>query len=293
MKKQMQYLVLIEDFTRWLDFERGYSLHTVNSYKRDLLQFFESLGRETDIAAIDSNSVRSFIQHLSKTNKGSTVAQKLTSLRCFFRFLAREKIIGKDPMIGITSPKREKRHPIPVFLSINEIFALLESPGLYSDAFAVLRDRAILELLYSTGMRASELVGCNVTSFDFGSRTVRVMGKGNKERMIPIGEPAIDALQPYFFKRRKLLGIRMQQAVFLNSRGNRLTAKSVERLIAEYGRKAGIYKPVTSNALRHSFATHMCENGADLRSIQRILGHASLKTTIKYIHLRVPPKYRR
>jgi integrase/recombinase XerC len=175
-------------------------------------------------------------------------------------------------------------------LSVDEVFALLESPG-SEEAFGA-RDRAALELLYSTGMRVSELVACNMASLDFDSEMVRVKGKGNRERMIPIGEPAINTLKAYFIGREALLRNRLQQgkkidkeAVFLNNRGTRLSVRSVERLIAHYGQKAGIDKPVTPHVLRHSFATHLLEMGADMRSVQELLGHASLSTTQKYTHL--------
>ena len=185
-------------------------------------------------------------------------------------------------------PKQEQH--IPVFLSVDEVFALLESPGSAENSCA--RDRAILELLYSTGMRVSELVACNLASLDFKDEMVRVKGKGNKERMVPIGEQAIKTLRAYFAEREELLKNRLQQgkkidkeAVFLNSRGTRLSARSVERLISDYGRKAGIDKAVTPHVLRHSFATHLLEMGADMRSVQELLGHASLSTTQKYTHL--------
>jgi integrase/recombinase XerC len=188
----------------------------------------------------------------------------------------------------ISMPKQEQH--LPIFLSVDEVFALLESPG-SKDSFGA-RDSAMLELLYSTGMRVSELVAVNMTNLDFDSEMVRVRGKGNRERLIPIGHPAIKALSEYFIQRDVQLKIRMQQgkkfdgeAVFLNSRGSRITTRSVERLIAEYGRKAGIDKPVTPHVLRHSFATHLLEMGADMRSVQELLGHASLSTTQKYTHL--------
>jgi len=173
---------------------------------------------------------------------------------------------------------------------VDEVFALLDSPGT-EETFGA-RDRAMLELLYSTGMRVSELVAGNMANLDFDSEMVRVRGKGNRERIIPIGKPAINALREYFVQRDVQLKTRLLQgkkfdgeAVFLNSRGSRITTRSVERLIAAYGRKAGIDKPVTPHVLRHSFATHLLEMGADMRSVQELLGHASLSTTQKYTHL--------
>ncbi len=278
----------IQRFITWLADEKGYSPHTIINYQRDLFEFADETGREADVDSLDSRIIRNFVYSLNLKNKSSSVARKLSALRTFFKFLEQENVIRHNPMGSISMPKQE-RH-IPVFLSVDEVFALLESPG-PGDTFAA-RDRAILELLYSTGMRVSELVACNMASLDFDSEMVRVRGKGNRERMIPIGKPAIKTLQAYFVERQELLRNRLQQgkkidrdAVFLNNRGNRITTRSVERLIAGYGQKSGIDKPVTPHVLRHSFATHLLEMGADMRSVQELLGHVSLSTTQKYTHL--------
>ena len=278
----------IERFITWLTDEKGYSRHTVVNYRRDLLEFADEAGREIDVDSLDIPIIRNYVYSLNIKNKSSSVARKLSALRTFFKFLERENVIRHNPMGSISMPKQEQH--IPVFLSVDEVFALLESPG-PGETYGA-RDRAILELLYSTGMRVSELLSCNMASLDFDSEMVRVKGKGNRERMIPFGEQAIKTLRTYFVEREELLRNRLQQgknidkeAVFLNSRGTRLTARSIERLIAEYGRKAGIDKPVTPHVLRHSFATHLLEMGADMRSVQELLGHASLSTTQKYTHL--------
>jgi integrase/recombinase XerC len=278
----------IERFITWLSDEKGYSYHTIVNYQRDLLEFADEAGREIDVVSLDKQVIRNYVYSLNIKNKSSSVARKLSALRTFFKFLEQETAIRHNPMGSISMPKQEQH--IPVFLSVDEVFSLLESPG--SEETYGARDRAILELLYSTGMRVSELVDCNVVSLDFDSEMVRVKGKGNRERIIPIGDPAIKTLQAYFVERDVLLRNRLQQgkkvdkeAVFLNSRGTRLSVRSVERLIAEYGRKAGIDKPVTPHVLRHSFATHLLEMGADMRSVQELLGHASLSTTQKYTHL--------
>ena len=278
----------IERFITWLSDEKGYSPHTIVNYQRDLFEFADEAGREIDVDSLDTAIIRNYVYSLNIKNKSSSVARKLSALRTFFKFLELENVIRNNPMGSISMPKQEQH--IPVFLSVDEVFSLLETPG-SGETFGV-RDRAILELLYSTGMRVSELVDCNMVSLDFDSEMVRVKGKGNRERIIPIGEPAIKTLQAYFIERDKHLRNRLQQgkkvdkeAVFLNSRGTRLTVRSVERLIAEYGRKAGIDKPVTPHVLRHSFATHLLEMGADMRSVQELLGHASLSTTQKYTHL--------
>jgi integrase/recombinase XerC len=253
-----------------------------------LLEFAADAGKEIDITEIDTHTIRNYVYSLNNKNKSSSVARKLSTLRTFFKFLEQESLIGQNPMGSIAMPKQEQH--IPVFLSVDEVFALLESPGA-EETFGA-RDRAMFELLYSTGMRVSELVACNMANLDFDIEMVRVRGKGNRERVVPIGKPAIKALRDYFVQREVQLKNRLQQgkkfdgeAVFLNSRGSRLTTRSVERLIAAYGRKAGIDKPVTPHVLRHSFATHLLEMGADMRSVQELLGHASLSTTQKYTHL--------
>jgi integrase/recombinase XerC len=278
----------IERFIKWLTDEKGYSRHTVISYKRDLLEFASVAGMEVAVNAIDAHIIRNYVYSLNIKNKSSSVARKLSALRTFFKFLEQDDLVRKNPMGSISMPKQEQH--IPVFLSVDEVFALLESPG--TDETFGARDRAILELLYSTGIRVSELVGCNMTSLDLDNEMVRVRGKGNRERLVPLGEPAIRAIRDYFVHRNELLRNRLQQgkkidkdAVFLNSRGSRITSRSVERIIAEYGRKAGIDKPVTPHVLRHSFATHLLEMGADMRSVQELLGHVSLSTTQKYTHL--------
>jgi integrase/recombinase XerC len=278
----------IERFIKWLTDEKGYSRHTIINYERDLQEFAGIAGREKDVKVIDARIIRDYVYSLNIKNKSSSVARKLSALRTFFKFLEQEGLVRQNPMGSISMPKQEQH--IPVFLSVDEVFALLEAPG-SEETFGV-RDRAILELLYSTGIRVSELVGSNMASLDFDNEMVRVRGKGNRERLVPMGGPAIKALRAYFVQRNELLRNRLQQgkkidrdAVFLNSRGSRITTRSVERLVAEYGRKAGIDKPVTPHVLRHSFATHLLEMGADMRSVQELLGHASLSTTQKYTHL--------
>lgn len=193
-----------------------------------------------------------------------------------------------DPMGTISMPRQGKY--MPVFLSVDEVFALLEMPG-NDDTFAA-RDRAILELLYSTGMRVSELANLDMPALDFASGMVRVTGKGNKERLTPMGNPAMESLIAYQPQREQLRRERLKrgldhdgEALFLNTRGSRLTTRSIERLVTTYAQRAGIASRVTPHALRHSFATHLLEMGADLRTVQELLGHASLSTTQKYTHL--------
>ena len=279
----------IENFLEWLTIEKGYSLKTVDSYSRDLREFSSFLQGQVNIKAIDTRNVREYVYTLYGKNKSSSVARKLSAMRSFFRYLIREKVIGKDPVSSVSMPKQAKY--IPVFLTVDEVFNLLETPNPETDVFAD-RDRAILELLYSTGMRVSELSSLDINQLDFGTEMVRVTGKGNKERLIPVGRPAIEALQAYFSQRQELIDNRIKRgqkpelaAVFLNTRGGRLTVRSIERLVKEHAQRAGLAARVTPHALRHSFATHLLEMGADLRSVQELLGHVSLSTTQRYTHL--------
>ena len=279
---------LIKDFLRWLTFEKGYSLHTVAGYQHDLLEFVATMTDGTPVQAIDASSVRQFVVSLHGKNNAATVARKLSAMRTFFRFLQRQKVVTADPLAGISGPKIAQL--IPVFLTVDEVFLLLETPN-EKDSF-MSRDRAILELLYSTGMRVAELVSRDLHHLDFETEMLRVRGKGNKERLVPVGRPAREAVRAWLANRQQLMEERAgrgllleREALFLNSRGSRLTTRSVERIVRAYGERAGIPQTVTPHALRHSFATHLLEMGADLRSVQELLGHASLSTTQRYTHL--------
>jgi len=275
-------------FTGWLRVERGYSPHTVDAYCRDVTEFFHSIGEGLALASISRIHVQSYLSSLYSTNSSASVARKMSALRTFFRYLCREGHICHDPLSGVAGPKLA-RH-IPAFLTVDEVFSLLEEPG-DQDSFR-LRDCAVMELIYSTGMRVSEVVSRNMDDIDFATGMVRVKGKGSKERIVPFGSAAAEALQKWFPQRDQLTMGRIsrghepeREAVFLNSRGARLTARSVERLVAAYGVRAGIGVRVTPHALRHSFATHLLEMGLDLRTVQELLGHVSLSTTQKYTHL--------
>jgi tyrosine recombinase XerC len=276
----------IKRFARWLETEKGYSLHTVQAYQSDILEFALTLGRECPPAAVTAADIRGFVVGLHSRNSAASVGRKLSALRTFFRYLQRQKIIRADPLAGITGPKIGRT--IPVFLTVDEVFQLLDAPSI-NDGF-VLRDRAILELLYSTGIRVAELVSRDLADLDFDTEVLRVRGKGNKERLVPVGLPAKEAVMAWLSQRGQLLRAGRgrnaeEDALFLNSRGTRLTTRSVERMVRMYGEKAGIIQIVTPHALRHSFATHLLEMGADLRSVQELLGHASLSTTQRYTHL--------
>lgn len=279
---------LIPDFLSWLTHEKGYSLHTVSGYGHDLLEFSASLDENQSIHTVDASAVRKFVVGLHGKNNAATVARKLSALRSFFHFLQRQKIVSTDPLAGISGPKIAQL--IPVFLTIDEVFMLLEAPD-EQDSFMA-RDRAILELLYSTGIRVAELVSRNLEDLDFEAEMLKVRGKGNKERLVPVGRPARESVQAWLPSRQQLLQNRAargreldQKPLFLNGQGSRLTTRSVERLVQRYSERVGIPQTVTPHALRHSFATHLLEMGADLRSVQELLGHASLSTTQRYTHL--------
>ncbi len=275
-------------FIDWLRVERGYSPHTVDGYSRDITEFFTLLSDDVALASISQTHIQSYLSRLYGSNSSRTVARKMSALRTFFRFLARTGHVSGDPLSGMAGPKLASH--IPVFLTVDEVFSLLEEPG-DQDSFK-LRDCAIMELIYSTGMRVSEVVSANMDSVDFATTMVRVKGKGSKERIVPFGNTAADALQAWFPQRDQLIVDRIKRgheperdALFLNSRGARLTSRSMERMISAYGVRAGIGAPVTPHALRHSFATHLLEMGLDLRTVQELLGHVSLSTTQRYTHL--------
>lgn len=278
----------LSDFVRWLKIERGYSPHTVDGYTRDVTEFFACVGDEIDLPLITRDHIRTYLASLYNSNSSATVARKMSALRTFFRFVLCEGVMTHDPLAGVAGPKLARY--IPVFLTVDEVFNLLEEPG-KQDSF-YLRDRALMELIYSTGMRVSEIVSRNLEDLDFSAGMVLVTGKGSKERIVPFGNPAAEALHKWFELRNQLIVDRIKRgheaedkALFLNSRGTRLTTRSVERLIAAYGQRAGIGVRVTPHALRHSFATHLLEMGLDMRTVQELLGHVSLSTTQKYTHL--------
>jgi integrase/recombinase XerC len=221
---------------------------------------------------------------LFKKNSAASVARKLASLRSFFQYWVRKGALDNNPAKDVASPKVPRR--LPNFLSIDEVFRLLDSPKGTNPLAS--RDRAILELLYASGLRVSELVGLNIDQIDFTENVIRVVGKGNKERMVPIGAKAKEAVEKYIEARGHLAGENGDKhAVFVNRRGGRLTPRSVERLIQKYIKACGINKKVTPHVIRHTFATHLLNAGADLRGIQELLGHASLSTTQKYTHVSV------
>jgi integrase/recombinase XerC len=288
---------LIHRFLEHIQAERNLSPHTVTAYERDLLQFHhflasEFLGRdpeEVNPQDVDVLAVRSFLAWLTRQGLGKrSQGRALSAVRSLFRFACREGTLEANPAQGVRTPKFPKI--LPRHLRPGEIETLVEAPEA-GDGPLALRDRAILELLYATGVRVSELVGLDWRDIDLSSRVLRVMGKGSKERMVPFGRPAADALRAWLAVWEGVRGARPEdhgeEPVFLNNRGGRLTIRSVERVIDRWVEASALAKGVHPHTLRHTFATHLLENGADLRGIQELLGHASLSTTQKYTHLEV------
>jgi integrase/recombinase XerC len=273
-------------FERHLSTERNVSEHTRRAYLQDLESFRvfleENLAEkgENVIQQVDKIVLRRYMALLHKKNRRTTIGRKLAALRTFFRYLLREGVLKINPAEAVATPRQEKY--LPKTLSVDEVYTLMEH-GQQTDMLSV-RDRAIAETLYSCGLRVSELTGLNVGSIDLIEGLARVVGKGRKERIVPIGRKAKEALRRYLEVREAPAG---EEALFLNYRGGRLTPRSVERNLKKQLIKAGILKGATPHALRHSFATHLLDGGADLRVIQELLGHASLSTTQKYTQVSV------
>ncbi|OPL16884.1 MAG: hypothetical protein AVO39_00255 [delta proteobacterium MLS_D] len=274
---------VINSFARHIATERNLSVHTQRSYLSDLTQFREfARGRHvTDIDGVDQELISAWLAGLyMKKVKKTTIARKLSSLKALFKYLMREGTVAVNPAQVIQTPKRDKY--LPSFLSVDEAFGLLDQR--FEDDEAGCRDRAILEVLYSSGMRAAELASLNVEDVHLASSLVKIRGKGSKERIVPLGRPAGEALLRYLEKRFPG-GRNGKGPLFVNSSGGRLTTRTVARIVDKYVRNAGIGKKISPHSLRHSFATHLLDAGADLRSIQELLGHESLSTTQKYTSL--------
>ncbi|MFQ5491790.1 MAG: tyrosine recombinase XerC [Phycisphaerae bacterium] len=314
---------LINEFLNYLTFERHFSPHTAKCYSADLRQFTEFLcsdhssgsaggvgghgpsfadgpGHSTSVATatvtasatdlrkmyldVDADNIRRFLAFLGQQDYSkSTTARKLATLRSFYKFCRRRGYVDANPLATIRTPKQEKR--LPKFLEQEQVEVLLNTPDI--NTLLGSRDRAMLEVLYSTGIRVSELVDLNITDIDFGGCCLRVRGKGKKQRTTPIGPTALAAIRRYMDMRRNDPRVAEydQDALFANKHGQRLSTRSVRRKLDKYLAQAGLDPSISPHTLRHSFATHMLNNGADLRSIQELLGHQSLSTTQIYTHL--------
>jgi integrase/recombinase XerC len=289
---------LISAFIESLATEKGFSENTCRGYRHDLEEFFifltesQPVGKTRvqsddpiEIDRVDGLTIRGFLGHLHKRNKKSTIARKLSTLRSFFKFLVRRGLTEDNPAETILTPKQEKT--IPNYLPVDEMFRLLDS--IHSNSILDLRNRAIFETLYSCGIRVSELVGLNTSDVDFGQDLIRVFGKGGKERIVPIGEKALGAITNYrqHLKGERKISFKLDGPLFLNKNMGRLTARSVARILDKLVTACGLLTPVSPHTLRHTFATHMLDAGADLRAVQELLGHMSLSTTQKYTHVSI------
>jgi integrase/recombinase XerC len=273
----------IRGFLDHLAFERNASAHTVRAYGEDLAQFVaharRELGKDPHPREVDHLLIRSFLAHLHERGlKKTSSARRLAALRSFFRWLCREGVLDRNPTRALLSPRTEKH--IPSHLEEVEVAALLDLPG---DGLVAARGRAILELLYATGLRCAELVALDVSEVDLDARMLRVLGKGRKERVVPFGTQAREAVRAWLERRKSLRP--KSDALFLNQNGGRLTDRSVRSLVSGRIQQVALTKRASPHTLRHSFATHLLERGADLRSIQELLGHASLSTTQRYTHV--------
>lgn len=311
----------ISEYLKYLRFQRNASFHTLRNYESDLQQFYAFLTSTPrgdsrpapDLEQIDNLTIREFLGELYRRgNKKSSVARKLATIRSFMRYLSVKGAIAVNPAKIVASPKQDKR--LPDYLTFASVVELIEAPDTSTDLGK--RDRAILELLYASGLRVSELVGLNIGDFDLVERLLRVLGKGRKERLIPFGRRAAEAFEAYLHVRGNLIkplnprktqaradravqppqgllryrtkgNMKVEEAVFLNFRGGRLTSRSVGNIVDRYLVRLAQRQKVHPHTLRHTFATHMLNAGADLRAIQELLGHQSLSTTQKYTHVSV------
>jgi integrase/recombinase XerC len=285
----------IEKFIEALSVEKAFSQNTCRAYQNDLMQFLAYLqspsgglnqSEAVDVREVDNVFIRSYLGFLyKKKNEKTTIARKISALRSFFRFLVKRGVIRTNPADSVLTPKRGKS--VPHFLPVDEVFRLLD--GVKGEALLALRNRAILETLYSTGIRVAEIAGMNVGNVDFEKGLVRVVGKGNKERLAPVGEKALNAIRAYLEKRNRATerDLSDSEPLLLNHRGGRLTTRSIARLLEKVVRQLGFLRPISPHGLRHTFATHMLDAGADLRVVQELLGHASLTTTQRYTHVSI------
>ncbi len=290
----------IRTFIEVLLAEKGYAANTARAYRRDLEAFFGYAGGSggntgerssapdgglAPLAVVDPLTIRKFLGHLHKNNKKSTIARKLSALRSFYRHLVKRGLVEQNPTDAILTPKQE--HPIPRYLPVDDIFQLLDSIQT-QDLFGR-RNRAIFETFYSCGLRVSETAGLDVNDVDARAGLVRVLGKGSKERIVPIGQKALNAITVYRRRLENETGIPAEGdgPMFLNRFERRLSTRSIARILDQIVRDCSLQVPVSPHVLRHTFATHMLDAGADLRAVQELLGHKSLSTTQKYTHVSI------
>jgi integrase/recombinase XerC len=289
---------LISAYLESLAAEKGYSDNTCRCYRNDLDGFLSYLVHSSfsndsssqcvdqiDVHRLDNITIRGYLGYLHKQNKKTTIARKLSAVRSFFKYLVKHGVIDGNPAESILTPKQDKT--IPEYLPVDEMFRLLDS--IKTDNILDQRNCAIFETLYSCGIRVSELVGMNAFDVDYPGSVIRVLGKGRKERIVPIGQKALAAIRIYRGQLKKECGISAEHngPLFLNKNKGRLTARSVARILKDLVKACGLLKPVSPHTMRHTFATHMLDAGADLRIVQELLGHKSLSTTQKYTHVSI------
>lgn len=286
-----------------LQIEKGASPHTLNAYGRDLQEFFSYMGWDTEpaasvLSAVDPPAIRNYLGHLLRKGLARrSIARKLAALRSFYRFCMRRGVIDRSPLVGISTPRQPRT--LPYYLQQDQINGLLEAPP--TDTPLGLRDRALLELLYATGIRLAEVVGLDLPQVELPDVQARgldavgrllVFGKGGRERFVPLGSHAATALnaylqhgRPVLLRRRGAAAAATEQAVFLSRLGHRISRRGIDYVIKKYVRQAGVNQRVTPHSFRHTFATHLLEGGADLRSVQEMLGHANVSSTQIYTHV--------
>jgi integrase/recombinase XerD len=276
----------LQDFLHYLVVERGLAQNTISSYARDLKkykQFLQEVEKLQSFEEVTRIYIISFLKHLKELGHSSrTIARHIASIRSFHQFLLRDKAVSHDPSVHVETPQPERT--LPKVLSMSEVEQLLEAPQ-QQTAYG-LRDKAMIEVLYATGIRVSELINLNLGDIHLTMGFLRCIGKGNKERIIPIGRTATSSLELFIDKGRgELIGKKKTDALFLNHHGNRLSRQGFWKILKRLTQEAGIKKELTPHTLRHSFATHLLENGADLRAVQEMLGHADISTTQIYTHV--------
>ena len=275
----------VSDFIAYLSVERGLARNTLESFGRDLRQYQDYLKaqRTPQPEAVSRETIVNYLLHLQEEGKATaTIARRLAALKAFYQYLVRERLLQDDPTRNLESPKLERR--LPHVLTVAEVEEMLRQPD--PGQPAGLRDRAMLELLYATGIRVSELVSLNLGDVNLQQGYLRCLGKGSKERLVPIGSFALKSLESYVGQARgRLLRDPKEQCLFVNHHGHRLTRQGFWKIVKRYAQQARIERSITPHTLRHSFATHLLENGADLRSVQELLGHADISTTQIYTHL--------
>jgi len=286
---EMLLTTLVDSFFIYLESEKNMAQHTIKSYNSDWMDFFAFLEQEMgyslerlELENIDHGIIRKYLAHLNGQGLSKpTLARRLAALRSFYRYLLRKEILSQNPLKDVSTPKIPKK--LPRYLEQEEICKILEHPALAERAG--LRDRAVLELLYAAGLRVSELAGLDLENIDLSYGYVRVFGKGGRERLVPLGRKAAAALAAYLEKVRPLWNTKKSKALFINRQGGRLSDRSIRSIVKKYCLLASVRECISPHGLRHSFASHLLDNGADLRVVQELLGHKKISSTQVYTHV--------